>query len=139
MWLRNIFLTLIAAGTLSLLGKWLLIGSVIICIVRAIRHLDREPLAAYFFEEACAIDELANVHGGPVWNLIFFKRGSKPRVKFGSRKVTMSMVFGVNIPENTLNKFAKACIWIFVELWDRGHMKRAEQNYYLLFPTHGFN
>jgi hypothetical protein len=129
-WLKNILLSLIALGAISLIGKWLLLISMIICILQALRHLKKEPLSNMFEELSCGIDEVGNVIGGPLFNVIFFKPGSTPVQYFGSRKHTISMVMGVSWEQ--LNPFAIAIAWIFVKQWDRTHFERAAQSYYKL-------
>ena len=134
-WLGNIGLTLVATLLFWMLAKYLLIGSVALCILWALKKLKKEPLATYFYELACVIDELGNVIGGPVWNVIFFKWGRKPMLLFGSRKETMSMVFGVNFNGQSLKatdlNLLAVTICKIIDLLDRGHMARAAKNYKL--------
>lgn len=127
-WLLNMFLVLIASAGVYYVGKYLLLGSVIICIIQAVRKLKKEPLSELFYELACARDEVLNVMAGPLFNLICFNPFKIKNVVhwFGSRKHTLSMIFGINW--DNLHFVSKFFCWLFVELWDPGHFARAAES-----------
>lgn len=128
-WIGNFGLFVLAIGLLYFLSVPLFLCSILILVAK-------RKLSNYFWELACVVDELGNVLGGPVWNLIFFKRGIKPMLSFGSRKETMSMVFGVNITGQPLEATDLNLIGVavckIIDFLDKGHMARAATNYYKL-------
>jgi hypothetical protein len=116
--IRNIFLSILARALLYILGAPLLVISTASGLLGGYGP-------EYYRLIAIVLDILGCVLGGPVWNIIFFKKGAKPEVKFGS-VTTMSFVFAFNY-EN-FNDLGRA-IYNAVEWKDPGHMERAK------FPT----
>ena len=120
-WLLNIFLVFIARTGLYILSIPLFVISILISLIRFFK-VKGNPVAKYFLDLAIALDVLANVLGGPVWNLIFLK--GNVVVKFGSRFDTMSFVFGMNKAAGTLNKFGLFWCW-FLNKLEKDHVEKA--------------
>jgi hypothetical protein len=92
LWKRNIIYWLVLLGalimaTILLLPLWL-IGSII-----------SYDTAKYQYKVAYGIDQLGNVVGAPVFNIILIKKNG---YKFGNPDETISSVLGKNYRDNTL-------------------------------------
>jgi hypothetical protein len=129
--LLYIFLTWLARTGLRVLGVLLVIISMALCLLRkfvlpGIRvYADpHQPAAGYWKEGAIVLDKAANVFGGPLWNLIMFKKGASPTLLFGSHKHTMSHVYGIGVREDTLNGLGRF-ICRALEGGDPGHLEDA--------------
>lgn len=118
--LKNIFLAVFARALLYILGAPLL-------AIGTISGLMGANGAQYYRLLAIVLDILGCVLGGPVWNKLFFKKGSKPLVKFGYI-TTMSFVFAQS--HEHLNGFGRA-IYNAIEKADPGHMEGAKTPKYL--------
>lgn len=116
----NIFLSALARGLLYILGAPLLAISTALGLLGGYG-------TDYYRLIAITLDILGCVLGGPVWNVIFFKRGTQPTVKFGG-VITMSFVFAHNY--HNLNWLGRA-IYDAIEWKDPGHMERAKTPSYL--------
>jgi hypothetical protein len=117
---KNIFLSIFARTLLYVLGAPLLIFGTALGLIGGYG-------VNYYRLIAITLDILGCVLGGPVWNVIFFKRGASPTVRFGG-VITMSFVFAHNYVN--LNGLGRS-IYDAIEYCDPGHMETAKNPTYL--------
>jgi len=81
-------------------------------------------LGDYLKKIALSIDQLGNVFGGSMFQILFIKRGGH---LFGDEDDTISYVLGRNYYKRKLNIFGKFLGWI-LKLIDPGHLHKSISN-----------
>lgn len=109
--LINILLSIIARFSFYILGEFLYITGLIFSTDRSKYHL----------KIGISYDQLGNVVGAPLFNLILRKIGG---YKFGDEDETISMCLAIN---ERIGKLTKLGLFFadMLECLDRGHLERA--------------
>lgn len=125
----------LGALLLLLVARILQLGlSIELFIAGVIITACNRKLAFYLYDLAVCIDVFGNVLGGPLWNVIFRRKGG---YQFGSRFDTISFAMACNKRIGTLSKFG-LFVEVLLNFFDKNHLEKTYRNFELnRFMLHG--